>query len=475
MSYQNPTSCGDSYEVIQRAFLQDDQVPFANVLTEEQIEQAFAKEGAAFGQKDGDVYTPALVLWGFLSQVIQAGAERSCAAAVERIRSLCLAIGIAAPSPDTGAYCRARAKLSTNAIKHLTYQVADALEKEVPHKNLWYGHHVKMVDGSTLMAPDTEANQEAWPQASTQQPGLGNPILRICVLMSLATGLICGLEEGKYTGKETGETALLRAMFDRLQKGDILLGDTYFCSFFMIALLLQRGVQVVVHQHQRRKTDFRQGKRLGSQDHVVEWEKPPRPTWMDQETYDSLPKTIKVRELQVKVQVPGFRSKQMTLVTTLLNAKRYSQKAVGDLYRERWNVELDLRSLKVTMNLEDLRGKTPEMVRKEIWGHCLAYNLIRRTMASAAQRYDVKPRSLRFAGGLQTIAGAMSQATLSNGSHFHALAEQKLQSIASRKVGQRPNRVEPRAVKRRPKKQKLLMKPRHQARADLKNSAASAG
>jgi len=145
MSYQNPTGCGDSYEVIQRAFLQDDQLPFANVLTEKQIDQAFAKEGAAFGQKDGDVYTPALTLWGFLSQVIQAGAERSCAAAVERIRSLCLAIGIAAPSPDTGAYCRARAKLPTNAIKHLTYQVADALEKEVPHKNLWYGHPVKRV------------------------------------------------------------------------------------------------------------------------------------------------------------------------------------------------------------------------------------------------------------------------------------------------------------------------------------------
>jgi len=243
----------------------------------------------------------------------------------------------------------------------------------------------------------------------------------------------------------------------------------------MIALLLQRGVQVVVHQHQRRQTDFRQGKRLGSQDHVVEWEKPLCPTWMDQETYDSLPKTIQVRELQVKVPVPGFRSQQMTLVTTLTNAKRYSQKAVGDLYRERWNVELDLRSLKVTMNLEDLRGTTPEMVRKEIWAHCLAYNLIRRTMASAAQRYDVKPRSLSFAGGLQTIAGAMSQATLSNGSHFHDLADQKLQSIASRKVGQRPNRVEPRAVKRRPKKQKLLMKPRQQAREDLKHSAATAG
>ena len=260
-----------------------------------------------------------------------------------------------------------------------------------------------------------------------------------------------------------------------MSKGDLVLGDACFCSFFMIALLQQQGVQVVVHQHQRRNTDFRQGKRLGSGDHVVEWEKPKCPAWMEQKTYDSLPDTITVRELRVQVKVPGFRTKQVTIVTTLTNAKRYSQKALGDLYRARWKVELDLRSLKVTMNLEDLRGQTPEMVRKEIWAHCLAYNLIRRTMASAAQRHDVKPREISFASGLQTISGAMSQATSADGSHFHDLAEQKLQSIASRKVGQRPNRVEPRAVKRRPKKQKLLMKPREQARAELMSLTATAG
>ena len=182
-----------------------------------------------------------------------------------------------------------------------------------------------------------------------------------------------------------------------------------------------------------------------------------------------------VRELRVQVKVPGFRTKQVTLVTTLTNAKRYSAKALGDLYRARWNVECDLRSLKVTMHLEDLRGQTPEMVRKEIWAHCLAYNLIRRTMASAALRHEVKPREISFAGGLQTVAGALSHATSASGSHFHDLAEQKLESMARRKVGQRPNRVEPRAVKRRPKTQKLLMKPREQARADLLSPAATAG
>lgn len=403
MSYQLFTQRGNSFEAVRKAFLQTDQLPFADVLTEKQIEQAFDDQDAVFGLEEDDVYTPALTLFGLLTQVLSAGVGRSCAAAVERIRTLCLAAGINAPSPDTGAYCRARAKLSTDAIKNLTYQAADNLEDQVPADWLWHGLHVKSADGSTLMAPDTEENQEAWPQAATQQPGLGNPILRFCVLISLATGALCGFEEGPYQGKETGETALLRSMIGRLQKNDILLGDAYFCSFFMIALLQQRGVHVLFHQHQRRTTDFRKGKRLGTDDHTVEWEKPKCPDWMDQETYHNLPATITVRELRVKTNVRGFRPKQVTLVTTLTNAKRYSKQELGDLYRQRWHVELDLRSLKVTMHLEDLRGQSPEMVRKEIWAHLLAYNFIRSTMASAALRHEVEPRSISFAGALSTL------------------------------------------------------------------------
>lgn len=475
MSYQTFADRGQTFEIVRDGFLQVEGLPFADILEPQEIEQAFADEDGLFGQDDDDVYTPPLVLWGFLSQVISSGVHRSCDAAVERIRSLCLTVGLAVPSTDSGAYCRARAKLSTDGIQSLTYQVADALEDQAPVDWLWYGHHVKVADGSTLTAPDTEENQKAWPQARTQQPGLGNPILRFCVLVSLATGALCGLAESRYRGKETGETALLRSMFDRLQKKDILLADAYFCSFFMIALLRQRGVHVVVHQHQRRTTDFRKGKRLGPNDHLVEWEKPARPTWMDQETYESLPDTIEVRELRVKIAVPGFRTKEVTLVTTLTNAKRYSKQALGDLYRGRWHVEVDLKSLKVTMNMEDLRGKTPEMVRKEIWAHCLAYNLIRRTMAAAAVTYEREPRSISFAGALQTIAGSLSQASTAESSLLHLLVEQKLESIASHKVGHRPNRVEPRAVKRRPKKQKLLTKPRDEARAELLGSAATAG
>ncbi len=475
MSYRIFADRGQSFDTIRQAFLQDEQLPLANVLCEEEIEQAFADHNCLFGQDEDDVYTTALTLFGFLAQLMASGAGRSCNAAVEYIRSLCLALGIRAPSPDSGAYCRARAKLSNDAIGHLTYQVAEALEEQVPADWLWHGLHIKLVDGSTLMAPDTEENQQAWPQASTQQPGLGNPILRFCVLISLATGALCGFAEAPYQGKETGEPALLRKMFDRLKKNDLLLGDACFCSFFMLALSRQRKVHVLVHQHQRRKTDFRAGRRLGADDHLVEWPKPERPEWMDQATYDSLPETLTVRELRIQVKQRGFRPQHVTLVTTLTDARRYSREDLGDLYRERWHVELDLRSLKVTMNLEDLRGQAPEMVRKEIWGHLLAYNLVRRAMAAAALQHECEPRSLSFAGALQTVSGSLLQASVSSSSQLHRLAEQKLESIASHRVGKRPNRVEPRAVKRRPKKQKLLMKPRRVARAELLGTSATAG
>jgi hypothetical protein len=392
---------------------------------------------------------------------------RSCAAAVDRLRTLCVVLSIRAPSSDSGEYCRARSKLSENALRRLTYSVADALEDAAPKDWLWCGRHVKLVDGSTLQVPDTDDNQAAWPQPSSQKAGLGFPMLRICVLLSLATGAMGGFAEARYEGKETGETALLRSLFDRLQSGDVLLGDCCYCSFLMVALLLARNVDVLFCQHQRRVTDFRRGQRLGKKDHIVRWSKPQRPTWMDEETYASLPDEIEVRELAVQVSVPGFRTREVILVTTMTDSKRYPRETLGKLYRKRWHVELDLRSIKVQMHMEDLRCTWPEMVRKEIWTHCLAYNLVRKTMAQAASVHQRTVRSISFSGALQAIAGVMGQASAADPELLARLAEEKLESIAGRKVGNRPDRVEPRAVKRRPRKQKLLTKPREEARAEL--------
>jgi len=474
MSYQNCANRGQSFDIIRRSFLQADGLPFSDILSEEAIEQTFVEKNALFGQEKDAVYTPAITLWAFLSQVMQAGVHRSCNAVVDRVRTLCLTLGIRAPSPDSGAYCRARSKLSEDVLEDLTYQVADELEERVPKEWLWYGRHVASVDGSSVMAPDTKANQKEWPQPSTQQPGLGFPMLRICALMSLTTGAMRGFAFGRYKGKETGETSLLRSMLDRLNSWDILLADAYFCSYFMIALLMEIGVDVLFRQHQRRVTDFNQGKRLGHKDHIVRWSKPVRPAWMNQATYDRLPDEITVRELAVNVNIPGFRCKEVILVTTMTDANRYSKSSLGDLFRQRWNVEIDLRSIKVHMHMEDLRGQKPEMVRKELWTHCLAYNLIRKTMAQAAMEHDRTVRMISFAGALQAVAGMMGQTATVDHGLLITLAKSTLQSIASRRIGHRPNRVEPRAIKRRPKKQKLLMKPRKKARADLISGESAA-
>jgi len=358
-------------------------------------------------------------------------------------------------------------------LQRLLYSAADTLESRVPADWLWLGRHVKVADGTTLLAPDTDANQHAWPQARTQKPGVGFPILRMVVLLSLATAALCGVAIGPYKGKQTGEPALLRALLDRFQRGDILLGDCCFASYFMLALTLGRGVDVVTRQHQGRRTDFRRGQRLGAKDHVVLWPRPRRPEWMDEETYATIPQTLSVREVHVRVEIRGFRVQELVVVTTLTDGQRYPQAEIARLFRARWHVELDLRSIKVDMHLDDLRCKTPEMVRREILVHCLAYNLIRKVMAQAALSQERLPRQLSFAAALAVVGGGWSQATLAGRDMVTKLAKAQWRLLAWYQVGDRPDRVEPRAVKRRPKPHKLLTKPRNEARAELLHSGST--
>lgn len=277
MFYPTDPQLGQSFRLVQGAFLQAEDLPFADVLSEDEIQKAFEEEDALFAQEKDDIYTASVTLWAWLSQALHSKTLRSCAAAVTRVIALRTVLGLQPPSEDTGEYCRARFKVREAVLKRLTYQMADQLEARVPSNWLWYGRHVKIVDGSTLSLPDTEANQERWPQQAAQKPGRGFLWMRIVVLLSLATGALCGFLEGPYQGKETGETTLFRSILDRLNAGDVLLADTYFCSYFMIALLQAIGVDVLFRQHQRRVTDFSQGERLGPQDHRVIWERPARP------------------------------------------------------------------------------------------------------------------------------------------------------------------------------------------------------
>jgi Transposase DDE domain len=455
------------FGLVLRSFLQHRGLPFAQALPEETIQQAFDDEGVSFGQGDGDVYTPALTLWAFLSQVLFKDEQRSCLAAVARVIVLLVALGKRPCADDSGAYCRARAKLPVPILRRLAVQVADGCEQQVPREWLWKGRHVHLVDGSTISMPDTPANQAEYPQPTTQEPGLGFPIARLVVLLSLTTAMIKDLAVGPYAGKETGETALLRELLECFQSGDILLADRYFCSYFMIALLRERGVDVVTRLHQARTADFRRGRRLGPGDHLVEWQRPVKPEWMDQETYERMPASMVMREVEVQVHQPGFRVDSFVVVTTLTDADQYSRDDLAELYHQRWLAELDLRTIKCTLGLDVLRCKSPEMVRRELWTGLLAYNLIRQTMLQAALQTGRSPRQLSFTAALQKIAASWNTILVCPDANALLLIEIHLGDLATHRVGDRPDRVEPRAIKRRPKAQRLLMQPRPQARTAL--------
>jgi hypothetical protein len=348
--------------------------------------------------------------------------------------------------------------------------VAHGGEREVPDAWLWRGRHVKLVDGTTISMPDTPQNQESFPQPSSQVPGLGFPIARTVVLMSLSTAMLCGMALGPYAGKETGETALLRKLFDQFDPGDIILADRYYCSYFMMAMLMPLGVDIVARLHQCRKVDSPKGKRLGKGDYLVQWHRPAKPDWMDQATYESMPPSITLRQLQVKVHQPGFRVESLMVVTTLVDAKAYTREDIAELYDKRWLAELDIRVIKVTLGMDVLRCKTPHMIGNEIWTCLLAYNLIRQSMLQAAARSGLSPRQLSFTRAMQTIGA--SWMTLPTEDQVALIIEVQLDSLTEQLIGNRPNRVEPRAVKRRPKPHKLLTQPRAEARAERLAGAA---
>jgi putative transposase len=465
MPFYPPSSPCRSFQAALGPFLAEEGLPFADILPAAQVQQACAAEGVRFGTSARAVYNPAVTLWAFLSQVL--GAAKSCRAAALRVLVLTVVLERGPCSADTGMYCRARAKLPVALLRRLTYDAADQVEAAVPGHWLWKGRHVHLVDGTTVTAPDTPGNQAAYPQPPTQKPGLGFPLIRLVVLLSLTTALLGGLAVGPYEGKQSGEPALLRSLLDRLRPGSVLLADRHYCSYFLVALLVGRGVDVVFRMHQRRDVDFRRGRRLGPDDHIVRWQRPARPEWMDEETYAAMPATLTVREVRGQVRTPGFRVEEVVAVTTLLDAREHSREDITDLYHERWHVELDIRAIKVTLGMEVLRCQTPFMLEREIWATFLGYNLVRKVSCQAALAAGKHPRQISFTATLDAVRQGWEQRTYGRASVRRALAEALLAALGKEGVGDRPDRCEPRAVKRRPKSQALLTVPRAEARAEL--------
>ena len=465
--YTQSRSLPRRFRLILASFLQRPGLPFADALPEDAVEKAFDDEDVSFGDDQDAIYTQEITLWAFLSQVLFKEEQRSCVAAIARIGVLLAALERGPCSNNTGAFCRARGKLSEKVIHRLATDVADGCEQQADSAWLWRGRHVYLVDGTTVTMPDTLENQEMYPQSSQQEKGLGFPLARVVVLVSLCTAMVKDMAMGPYAGKETGETALLRQLLNRFQAGDILLADRYFCSYFMIAMLMELGIDFVTRVHQLRTVDFRRGRRLGKGDHIVAWQRPQKPKWMDQQTYERMPLSIEVREIQVYTEQPGFRTQSLVVVTTLTDAAEYTKEDIGELYHARWLVELDIRAIKITMGMDILRCKSPEMVRKEMWACVLAYNLIRRIMLQSARASGMLLRQLSFAAALQSVAASWTVIVLSDDSVAASLIEAALVNLTGFIIGNRPGRVEPRAVKRRPKPHKLLTKPRNQARAEL--------
>ena len=465
-SYRSP-SVGATFRQFLNGFVQTAEVPFRDVLTAAQIEQTAAAESVSFGTGADDVYSVPVTLWAFVAQVVSD--QKSCLAAVARVLVLLSILGRKPCDAGTGAYCKARAKLPERFLQRLTCEVGRQLEGEAPDTWRWHGHRVVLVDGSTLSMPDTPANQQAYPQQRSQRPGVGFPILRWVALLGLTTGAVLASAFGPWRGKQTGETALFRTLLEDLRPGDVLVADRYYCSYWIVALALARGVDVVFRKHQLRHTDFRTGRRLGRNDHVVTWTKPQRPAWMEPSDYEALPATLSLREVRTRITTPGCRVKDLVVVTTLLDADAYALPDVLDLYHERWHVEIDLRSIKTQMKMEILRCQTPEMVRKEIWAHLLAYNLVRKVMAQAAQEHGLTPRQLSFAGAMQTLNEFRTLLLSAAADDLPALCDDILKAIASHRVGNRPDRCEPRKVKRRPKGYSRMLNQRAQERAACLN------
>src|SRR6266851_4269625 len=454
-----------SFSHFLRSFLQDDNARFREVLTQEQIERAARLQNLSFGTGKDDIYSLPVTLWAFVTQA--ASESKSCLAAVARVLAWLTSQGRQVCDAGTGAYCKARAKLTEVFLWFVACDVGQQLEEQAPEDWRWHGKRVVLVDGSTLSMPDTEANQQAYPQSRSQRPGVGFPILRWVALLGLATGAVLDSAFGPYRGKQTGETALFRALLPSLRQGDVVLADRYYCSYWLVALLQAQGVDVVFRKHHLRHTDFRRGRRLGRNDHVVTWTKPQRPKWMDPETYAALPATLTLREVRGQVTTPGCRVQELIVVTTFLDDNAYPTEDILELYHQRWHVEIDLRSIKTQMKMEVLSCQTPEMVRKEIWAHLLAYNLVRKVMAQAAQKFEVTPRQLSFAGAMQTLNEFRPLLLTAGDEELAELSGRIVAAIASHRVGDRPNRVEPRKIKRRPKGYSRLLKPRAQERAAL--------
>lgn len=386
------------------------------------------------------IYTPLKTIFMFVKQVLNP--DKSCQNAVVGTVTEQVCVGEEPVSTNTGQYCKARKRLPDDTLHALVCETGNSSVSEAQNTLKWHGRSVKLVDGTTVTMSDTEENQQEFPQHGNQKEGVGFPIARLVAVMSLEVGAVIDYAFAAHKGKGTGEHSLLREIMDCIKLDDVLLGDCYYPSFFLLADLQRRGADGIFHGQAQRRYDFRKGTSIGKKEHIVEWKKPAKPKWMDQETYDSFPRKIKIREFKVNGKI---------YVTTILEHKKFNKKEIAKLYKLRWQVEINLCSIKSVLNMNHLSCKAPSMIRKEIAAHMLGYNIIRIIIAEACSHHRATPNQISFKGTVQLLNQFMprflSVRPLERANIYRVL----LSMIISNKVGNRPGRVEPRAVKRRRK------------------------
>ena len=408
------------------------------------------------------VFTPQVTFWAFVAQILSPGS--SCREIIRRVEVWWQDTTAGESlSGSTSAYCQARARLDPAALELIAGHLSWSLERNVLNAERWLGGRaVKIVDGTGLSMPDTPANQVLWPQPASQQPGCGFPQMKLVGLFSLSSGALLESASGNL---HVHESVLFRGLWDKLKKGDVVLADRGFCSYAAMASLQQRGVDSVMRLHQMRRADFRTGRALGPEDRLIVWQKPVKRTeaWSAAE-FAALPETLTLRMIRLQVAAPGFRTRQVVLVTTLLDAQAYPAPALRELYGERWNVELHFQQIKVSLAMDVLRCKSPELIAREVLLHRIAYNLIRCLMQRSAHLHRVALERISFKGSLDTLRPWTSVIAAAGRTprKQDQLIDQMLAAIARDPVPERPGRSEPRARKRRAKNYQLLTKPRHE-------------
>ena len=408
------------------------------------------------------LYTLRVSFWTFLWQVLNPGS--SCRDAVRKVMAWFAFLGRPKVKEDTSPYCQARARLPKATLERILQAVAQAVEQRVGSAWRFHGRDVKVGDGTTASAPDTAKNQRAFPQSAQQQKGCGFPLLRLVGLFSLASGALLSVVIGN---KHTSELSLFRRIWDQLKKGDIFLADRLFCDYVTLAWLKLRGVDSVLRLNEKRPRDFRKGKRLGKYDRLATWQKPDRKRkTATRKIWNSLPAELTLRLIRYPVSIPGFRSRQIFLVTTLLDPVAYPAAELASLYLRRWQVELFFRHIKTALQMDMLSCLSPAMLAREILMHFIAYNLIRALMVEAASVNDCDLTRISFKGSIDTVRHFSHVIALAKSpKQATQLTNDLLSALANDRVPDRPGRAEPRVKKRRHKRYPLMTRPRHQWKA----------